>query len=106
MPIYDLTCVNKHIQRDLYLRVGERPACPECGEPTETLWGTPPNVVGDDIPGGVWIKHGLVNEDGSPMKFYSKSEIAREAKKRGLEPFVRHVPERGSDRSKHTVRWV
>lgn len=100
--------MNKHEQRDLYLRIGERPPCPTCGEPTETLWDATPGVIGDDIPGGVWIKHGVCNEDGSPRKYYSKSEIAKEAKRRGLTQIVEHVPDpkSGSDRSKHTTRWV
>ncbi len=35
-------------------------------------------VIGDDIPGGVDIKHGVCHEDGTPRKYYSKSSI-REA---------------------------
>ena len=66
----------------------------------------PPAVIGDDIPGGVEIKHGLCNRDGTPHRYYSKSEMAKEAKKRGLENYVVHQPEKGSDRSKNTQRWV
>ena len=106
MPIYDLTCSNEHVQRDLYLKVGERPPCPTCGGPTETLWDSPPGVIPDDIPGGLWIRHGLCNEDGTPRKYYSKTEINREAKRRGLVNMVEHVGERGSDKSKHTVKWT
>lgn len=107
MPLYDLTCKNNHEQIDVYLRVGERPPCPECGESTETLWRNPNNIIADDIPGGIWIYHGVCNEDGTPRKYYSKSEILKEAKRRGLEPIVRHVtpPKSGSDKSKVTTRW-
>jgi hypothetical protein len=63
-------------------------------------------VHGDDIPGGLEIRHGLCNADGSPRKYYSKTEIAREAKKRGLTNHVTHVPDKGSDKNKHTTRWV
>jgi len=42
------------------------------------------NVIADEIPGGVWIRHGICNEDGTPRKYYSKSEMAKEAAKRGL----------------------
>ena len=107
MPIYDLICKNGHEQRDKYLKMGEKPPCPECGEPTDTLWDSPANVVGDDIPGGMWVYHGLCNEDGTPRKYYSKSEMDKEAAKRGLTRIVEHVtdPRSGSDKSKHTKRW-
>lgn len=41
-------------------------------------------VIGDDIPGGLEVKHGLCNPDGSPRKFYSKTEIRRAANEAGL----------------------
>ncbi len=106
MPIYDLTCANSHIQRDRLLKLGERPPCPECGEPTETLWDTSAGVIADEIPGGMLIEHGLCNPDGSPARYYSKSEIAKEAARRGLTPFVRHMPGAGGDKSKNTTRWI
>lgn len=58
-------------------------------------------VVGDDIPGGQLVFHGLCNPDGSPRRYDTKSEMAAEAKRRGLESFVRHV-----EGSKKTSRWV
>lgn len=64
------------------------------------------SVIGDEIPGGVLIEHGICNEDASPRRYYSKSEMAAEAKRRGLVNFVRHVGEKGSDKSPHTTRWV
>ena len=63
-------------------------------------------VHGDDIPGGVLMYNGVCNDDGSPRRFYSKSEIARAAKEKGLHNHVEHIPEKGSDKSKHTTRWV
>lgn len=36
-------------------------------------------VIPDDIPGGVEIKHGLCWPDGTPRKFYSKSDIKKAA---------------------------
>lgn len=36
-------------------------------------------VIADDIPGGLEIKHGICNSDGTPKKYYSKSEIKRAA---------------------------
>lgn len=107
MPIYDLTCPNQHIQEDVYLNVGERPPCPTCGGATETVWlGKANGVIPDEIPGGLEIRHGLCNEDGSPRKYYSWTEIKREAKKRGLVNRVEHVGLPGSDKSPHTVRWA
>lgn len=84
MPFYDLTCDNNHEQFDLYLKIGERPPCPTCGLPTYTLWRSSSGVIGDDIPGGVWVRHGICNPDGSPRKYYSKSEMKKEGDKRGL----------------------
>lgn len=65
------------------------------------------NVITDDIPGGILIRHGLCDENtGEPVRYYSKTEIAKEAKRRGVVNWVEHVPERGSDKSRHTTRWV
>lgn len=106
MPIYDLICSNNHIQRDLYLKVGERPPCPECGATTDTYWESSASVIPDEIPGGMWVHHGICNEDGTPRKYYSKSEMAAEAKRRGLVNLVRHAPESlESDKSRHTIKW-
>jgi hypothetical protein len=38
----------------------------------------------DEIPGGIDIAHGLCNPDGTPHRYYSRSEIARHAVQRGL----------------------
>lgn len=106
MPYYDLTDKNGHDQIDVFLKVGERPLCPICGEPTETLWTTSAHVIGDDIPGGIEIRNGLCNPDGSPRRYYSHTEINAEAKKRGLVNAVRHATTPSSDRAKDTTRWV
>lgn len=106
MPLYDLTCKNGHEQLDVYLKVGERPPCPTCGEPTDTLWRTSSNIIADEIPGGIWIAHGICNDDGTPKKYYSKSEIARAAKEKGLTNRVEHITEPGTDKNKYTKRWV
>lgn len=36
-------------------------------------------VIGDDIPGGYEVKHGVCWPDGTPRKFYAKSEIRKAA---------------------------
>lgn len=58
------------------LVVGEWPFCPH-GMGNS-------NVIGDDIPGGVLIKHGVCNEDGTPKRYYTKSAIRQAAFEKGL----------------------
>ena len=108
MPFYDLTCENGHVQIDVMEPVN-RPMtmCPQCGAETQRVWlSKPANIVGDEIPGGYWVKHGICNEDGTPRKYYSKSEMRREAERRGLVNRVEHVGTRDGDKSKHTTRWT
>ncbi len=85
------------------------PAC-ECGSTTVRLWKAAGSgrVIGDDIPGGVEIRHGICHDDGSPRRFYSKSEMKRVAAMKGLANVVMHTtdPKSGSDRAPHTSRWV
>jgi hypothetical protein len=107
--MYDRVCPNNHELIDCYEPIkAPEVLCKQCGKPTERAWiGKPANVIGDDIPGGIWIRHGLCDpETGAPRKYYSKSEMAAEAKRRGLVNLVEHAPEQGSDKSKHTSRWV
>jgi hypothetical protein len=72
-----------------------------CGARLERTY-TPTNVISDEFVGG-FVQE---NFGHKPETFYSKSEMARRAKELGLQPFVRHVGEQGSDRSKHTTRWI
>ena len=62
------------------LHVGDFPFCH--GNPSEHSRSSP-GVVGDDIPGGILIKHAVCNPDGSPRRFYSKSDIKRAANEVG-----------------------
>ena len=98
------------VQEDRYVDIDELDPH-ECGG----YWGRIPwiqrqgvaaSVHQDSIEGGLAIEHGLCNPDGSAKKYYSKREIAAEAERRGLVNYVQHVPDRGSDKSRHTVRWV
>lgn len=106
--LIDVVCFNDHIGTDVWRIDGQTPACTECGSPTERLYqaGSSAPVIGDDIPGGIDIRHGLCHEDGSPQRFYSKSSIAAAAKAKGLQQFVRHAPPPGTDKSKHTQRFI
>jgi hypothetical protein len=108
MPFYDRSCANGHQKIDCYEPINySAPACAECGAPTERVWLTKTAaVIQDSIEGGVLIHHGLCNADGSPRRYYSKSEMRQEATRRGLTQYVEHVPDRGSDRSRHTSRWI
>jgi putative FmdB family regulatory protein len=110
MPLYDLECSPcKRLFIDQWAKVDEtEKPCPDCGQPTQRVWiqGHSSAVIGDDIPGGIEIRHGLCNPDGTPKKYYTKSEIAREAKARGLQPHVEHVTAPGTDKNPHTTRWV
>lgn len=106
MPFYDLTCSEKHEQLDVFLKLGERPPCPICGNATETLWRSASTPIGDEIPGGIEIRNGLCNEDNTPRRYYSHSEIRAEAKRRGLTNYVVHKSPQGTDKSKETTRWT
>lgn len=107
MPLYDVKCNKCDKEWVRYSTVNNRAnPCETCGEAVELLFKAANSVIGDDIPGGIEIRHGLCNEDGSPRRYYSKSEIAAEAKRRDLVNIVRHAPDKGSDKSKHTVKWV
>lgn len=79
-----------------------------CGGQTRRLWaaGSSGHVHPDDIPGGVLIEHGLCHPGGAPRRYYSKSEMAREAKRRGLVNAVEHKTDKGTDKSPNTQRWV
>jgi hypothetical protein len=95
----DVECPNCLTQvLDAFVTIPDYPTCAKCAEAGSTIQMTRlylpssvPNVVGDDIPGGVVIHHGVCNEDGTPKKYYSHSEIQKEATRRGLV----NRPERG-----------
>lgn len=109
MPMYDRLCVNEHKMIDCWepINLTDPVPCKECGAETQRHWfAKPAHVVSDEIPGGMEIRHGLCNEDGSPRRYYSHSEIKAEMKKRDLINWVEHAPPPGTDKSKHTSRWV
>jgi hypothetical protein len=100
---YDFICAEGHEQIDVRAHYGDRPACPTCGGATEILWKSSfPNVIGDDIPGGMTVEH-MTPE---PETFYSKSEHRRRVRELGLRIRDHHNPPPGSDKSRHTTRWV
>ena len=84
--------------------------CDQCGQAVEVgAWpwcphGVPSfNVQDDSIPGGRVIE----NLTPQPKRYYSKSEIKRQANALGVEQHVKHVPAHaGTDKSPHTQRWI
>lgn len=105
MPMFDMKCEDCGAIFDMFIRPGEIRTC-TCGGPLEKvlLPGKANAVIGDDC--DVWIKNALCNADGTPRHYSSKSDIAKEAKKRGWTNHVEHMPASGSDKSRHTSRWV
>ena len=110
MPLYDRLCESCGNKKFDNWEPSEAPnvPCPICSKPTVRAWlGKSASIVPDGIPGGVWIKHGLCDEvTGEPKRYDSKSDIAREAKRRGWENRVEHVSAPGTDKNPHTTRWI
>lgn len=109
MPFYDKRCEScQKVEMDVLEAVSTIDHVCTCGGQMKRVWigGRVSAVIGDDIPGGMEVRHGLCNEDGSPRKYYSKSEMKREATQRGWVNHVEHIGAPGSDKSKHTSRWV
>lgn len=102
MPLYSYKCEACGLLFDRFSTIASRneQAC-ECGAPLDRTF-TPTAVISDEIQGGFVQEH----FGHTPETFYSKREMARRAKELGLQPMVRHIGEPGSDRSKHTSRWV
>lgn len=95
------------------------PACAKCGgyrrpvmwtnAQSEGIRVQAATVIGDDIPGGILIEHGICKGDGTPVRYYSKSDIRKAAKAKGLiwgGDHARHATSRESDKAPHTVRFV
>lgn len=108
MPLYDVKCPEcEHIQEMFAHRPELLEPCRRCGKGKVEVVVLPHSVtaIPDEIPGGMLVPHGICWPDGTPRRYYSRSEMAREAKRLGWENNVRHVTARGTDKSKHTTRW-
>lgn len=80
-----------------------------CGTVVERVhMGTSGYVIGDDIPGGLLVRNGICNDDGSPHRYYSKSSMREAAAAKGLVNHVEHIATKGSDRNRgrHTQRFI
>lgn len=107
MPMYDRHCYKcGATQLDLLETMATtNPVCPCGGQLERVLMPTGRGtVIGDEC--DVTVKHGLCNADGTPRRFTSKSDMRKAAEKKGLVSHVEHMPGRGTDKSKHTTRWV
>lgn len=109
MPVYDRICRDcEETMIDLLEPINApNIPCP-CGGTFERVWlqGAANGVIDDSIPGGLEIKNALCNPDGTPKRYDSHSDIKRAAEAGGWTNHVEHIPAKGSDRSKHTVRWT
>jgi hypothetical protein len=116
MRMIDAKCPGcERIYVDVLLRAKDSqeeyiyPSCDTCGTMLERVYlqGSCHGVVGDDIPGGVfYAKNGMCYPDGSPRPFTLKSDMKKFAKELGLTQHVEHQGGKGSDKSKHTQRFV
>jgi hypothetical protein len=85
-PVKCVTCLfnGKVLDWDYNLPTLE---CPTCKTRSAVLVmetrGESAGIATDEIPGGIEIKHGLCNPDGTPRRYYSKTEIKRAANERG-----------------------
>lgn len=57
-------------------------------------------IWADAIPGGLLIEHGLCNEDGTPKRYDSRSEIKAACELKGLVPYHDVYVEDGNQRIK------
>src|ERR1051326_8062241 len=81
------------------VHTGEWPFCPH-GRPTGT-------VIGDEI--DVTIEHGLCNDDGTPRRFRSRSELRLACAVKGMIPYHDVYAEQGNRRledARHRDDWL
>ena len=111
MKMIDVKCPQcDTVKTDVLLRPSDAPfpLCLQCGERTERTHtpGTSHGIVPDGIPGGILIQNGLCHADGTPRRFDSRTDIARHAKETKWGNVVEHKGSAGSDKSKHTQRFI
>lgn len=106
MPMYDYQCPACQKIEEHLVRVGTDLWECECGAEMTRIWtGHATSVIPDGIPGGLMIKNGLCNPDGTPKRYDSYSEIRRAEKRTGMVNHVEHKPPPGTDKSKFTTKW-
>lgn len=81
----NMTCENCSTDVTSLVYKGSRAWCWGCHNDEKGLsFGQSSMISTDDIPGGLEIRNGICNDDGSPKRYYSKSEIKRAAFERNL----------------------
>lgn len=60
--------------------------CPHCNSATTIVehQHEAPMIAMDSIPGGIMIRHGICNPDGTPKRYDSMSDIKRACNKAGV----------------------
>lgn len=112
MPIYNRRCPQcGNVREDCYepINFAGVVQC-SCGSNMlrAHITGKGGNVSQDSIEGGILIYNGICNPDGTPKRYYSKSEIAEAGRKAGLvNTGNKHVPMPGTDKAFEgaTTRW-
>lgn len=104
MPIFDRQCEScQRITYDLYEPVTPPTVTCACGGTTTRVWTSTSAAVRDDTYiGGLTVE----NLGPTPVTFHSRSEHRRYMEKHEIREAVRHVGAKGSDKSKHTVKWT
>lgn len=102
MPMFDFRCEHCDYEWEGFVHREHHMLCPKCARFADKIFRASANIIPDDIPGGLVVE----NLSAAPITVYSKSELRAQARARGLVPYVQHRPEQGSDKSKHTSRWV
>jgi hypothetical protein len=103
VPIFDVACECGWSRDDVFEHKGQPSLCEACGKETTHVWRS--NRTSGVIPDEYtkpWTCEHLGHE---PVLIRSRSQLKREMDARGLQPFVRHVGDPGSDKSRKTTRW-
>lgn len=80
-----MTCNHCQSESSRVVLHGTELWCSSCHYGSQPLpFGQAPGVIADDIPGGVLMHHGICNEDGTPKRYYSKTDIRRAAFEKNL----------------------
>lgn len=105
--LIDVECSQcEHFELDVWRERGAYGTCGKCSSPMVRAYRSFGAAIGDDIPGGLLVPHAVCNADGTPKRYYTKSDIAKAAKAAGWTNRVEHVTPQGSDKAKYTSRWT